>query len=213
MKINPDESEALRFTRAWVKTPLGYFLGDQKIREASSCKYLGIILRSDLNWVDQVNYVVQNAWKALHFVMRILKKVIGIQNFSLRVFGTSYSWIWVLHACDPCREGQINALDLVQRKAAQFANYTKDSHWEILALRRTIARLCALFQAYSGERPWRAIRDRLRRPYYLSRFDHVQKIRDRKQRTDIGKYSFVNRTIKNWNQLPAEAFGAFPCKT
>jgi CMP-2-keto-3-deoxyoctulosonic acid synthetase len=38
----------------------------------------------------------------------------------------------------------------------------------------------------------------------MSRVDHVQKIRDRKQRTDIGKYSFVNRAIKDWNQLPAE---------
>ena len=46
----------------------------------------------------------------------------------------------------------------------------------------------------------------------LSRVNHVRKIRVRKQRTDIGKYSFVNRTIKNWNQLPAEALGTFPCK-
>jgi hypothetical protein len=30
----------------------------------------------------------------------------------------------------------------------------------------------------------------------LSRVDRVQKIMDREQRTDIGKYSFVNRTIK-----------------
>jgi len=29
---------------------------------------------------------------------------------------------------------------------------------------------------------------------------------------DIGKYSFVDRTIKNRNQLPAEALGPFPCK-
>ena len=77
---------------------------------------------------------------------------------------------------------------------------------------RTTARLCALFIAYSGERPWKAIPDRLRRAYCLSRVDHVWKIRDRKQRTDIGKYSFVNRTIKNWNQLPAEALGTFRCK-
>jgi hypothetical protein len=41
---------------------------------------------------------------------------------------------------------------------------------------------------------------------------HVQKIRNRKQRTDIGKYSFVNRSIKNWNQLPAKTLGTFPCK-
>jgi hypothetical protein len=38
------------------------------------------------------------------------------------------------------------------------------------------------------------------------------KIKDRKQRTDIAKFSFVNGTIKNWNQLPAEALGTFPCK-
>jgi len=56
-------------------------------------------------------------------------------------------------------------------------------------------------KTYSGGRAWKAIHDRLRRPYYLSRVDHVRKIRDRKQRTDTGKCSFVNRTIKNWNQL------------
>ena len=44
MKINPSKSKAIRFMRARVKNPLGYSLGDQKIPEASSCKYLGIIL-------------------------------------------------------------------------------------------------------------------------------------------------------------------------
>jgi len=29
---------------------------------------------------------------------------------------------------------------------------------------------------------------------------------------DIGKYSFVNRAIKNWNKLAAEALGTFLCK-
>jgi len=48
--------------------------------------------------------------------------------------------------------------------------------------------------------------------YCLIRVGRVRKIRDRKQRKDIGKYSFINRTIKNWNQLAAEAFGTFPCK-
>ena len=39
----------------------------------------------------------------------------------------------------------------------------------------------------SGKRAWKATLDRLRRAYYLSGVDHVRKIRDRKQRTDIGK--------------------------
>jgi hypothetical protein len=95
-----------------------------------------------------------------------------------------------LSACwDPCREGQINALDRVQKKAAQFTNRTKDSGWEILAQRRTIARFCALFKAYTGERALKAIHIRLRMPNYLSRVDHVRKIGDRKQRTDFGNYS------------------------
>ena len=75
MKINPGESKAIRFTRALVKNPFGYCLGDQTFPEANSFKYLGIILRSDLNWVDQENYTAQKDWKVFHFVMRVLEKV------------------------------------------------------------------------------------------------------------------------------------------
>jgi hypothetical protein len=42
--------------------------------------------------------------------------------------------------------------------------------------------------------------------------DEIRKIRDRKQIMDIGKHSFVDRAIKNWNQLLAKALGMFPCK-
>jgi hypothetical protein len=105
-----------------------------------------------------------------------------------------------------------NASDRVQKKLVQFTNHTKGSDWETMAQGRTIARLCAPFKPYSGEWAWKAIHDRLRRTYCLSRVDHIRKIRGRKQRKDIGKYSFVNRTINNWNQLPAEALGTFPCK-
>jgi len=113
---------------------------------------------------------------------------------------------------DPCKEGQINALDRVQKTAAQFTNHTKDSDWETLTQFKKRARLCTLFKTYSGERVWKAISDMLRRPCYLSRVDNVRKMRDRRQRKDIEMYSFVNRTIKNLNQLPAEALGTFPCK-
>jgi hypothetical protein len=40
----------------------------------------------------------------------------------------------------------------------------------------------------------------------------IVKIRVRKLRTDTGKYSFVNRTIKLWNQLPAEGLASFHSK-
>jgi hypothetical protein len=47
MKINPNKSKVLSFTRAQLKDPLNYSLGDKKIPEAGCCKYLGIIIRSD----------------------------------------------------------------------------------------------------------------------------------------------------------------------
>jgi hypothetical protein len=30
--------------------------------------------------------------------------------------------------------------------------------------------------------------------------------------TEVGKYSFVNRTVKSWNQLPSSLLASFPCK-
>ena len=58
-----------------------------------------------------------------------------------------------------------------------------------------------------------AIGDRLQAPSYSSRVDHHWKIGARKQRTDIGKYSFVNRSITYWNQLPEGAIGNSHGKT
>ena len=118
--MNPGKSQAIRFTRAWVKNPLGYSLGDQKFPEASSCKYLGIILRSDLNWVDQVNCIVEKAWKALHFVMRLLKK--GNRNTKRLSYTSLVRPILEYGAAcwDPYREVQLNASYRVQTKAAQF---------------------------------------------------------------------------------------------
>ena len=48
MKINPGKSIAVSFVTARVKDPLNYPLLEQVIPQASSCKYLGIFLRSDL---------------------------------------------------------------------------------------------------------------------------------------------------------------------
>ena len=62
-------------------------------------------------------------------------------------------------------------------------------------------------------RAWKAIGDRLQAPSYLSRVDHHWKIRARKQRTDIGKYSFVNRSITDSNLLPEGAIGTSHGKT
>ena len=141
---------------------------DTLIPEARSCKYLGIILRSDLSWADQVNYAVKKAWKALHFTMRILK--MGNSNTkSLAYMSLVRPVLEYGAACwDPYREGQISASDRVQKKAAKFAHHKSSPNWKTLASRRKLSRICALFKAYSGERAWKPIGDRLEWPHYLS---------------------------------------------
>ena len=116
MKINPSKCKAVPFTRVLVKDPLNYTLGNQLIPEASSCKFLGIILRRDLSWADHINYTVKKAWKALHFIMRILK----MGNNSIKSLAYTILLRPLLEygaACwEPYRKGQIHALDRVQKK-------------------------------------------------------------------------------------------------
>jgi hypothetical protein len=149
MEINPMKSTAISFTTARVNEPLSYSLRDTAIPEASSSKYLGIILRSDLSCADQVNYTVKKAWKALHFTVRILKK--GNSDTESLAYTSQVRPILEYGATcrDPYREGQINASDRVQKKAAKFAHHRNDSNWETLAQRGNTARTCTLFTAHT----------------------------------------------------------------
>jgi hypothetical protein len=124
MKINLNKSKALSSTTARVRYTRNYSPRDQIIPEDSCCKYLGIIVRSDLSWADQVNFTVQKAWKGLHFIMRILKK--GYKNTNSLAYTSLVCPILEYGAAcwDPYRECQINALDLVQKKAPKFAQHT-----------------------------------------------------------------------------------------
>jgi len=87
----------------------------------------------------------------------------------------------------------------VQKKSATFANHTSYVVWETMVQHREWA--------------WKAVGNRLQGPCYLSMDDCDQKIKAKKQRTHTRKYSFVNRTIKLCNQLPAEALATFSCRS
>ena len=113
--------------------------------------YLGIIIRSDLSWADQVNYTAQKAWRALlvHFVMRVAKK----ENKSTKSLAYTSLERPILEYGTVCwdsyRKCHISSLDRVQNKAAKFALHSGGSDWESLAQRRKIAHMCALYKAYT----------------------------------------------------------------
>ena len=101
--------------------------GDQLIPEASSFKYLGIIVRSDLNWADLVSYTLRKAWQVLHFIMRILKK--GNNNTKRLAYTALVRRYLSMERCVGAHseEGQVSALNQVQKRAAKFANNINES--------------------------------------------------------------------------------------
>ncbi|KAJ4435238.1 hypothetical protein ANN_23816 [Periplaneta americana] len=114
-------------------------------------------------------------------------------------------------ACwDPYRLKHIETLEKIQKRALKCCRNNSPLKWDTLTDRRTRIRLCAMFKTYRGEPAWSEIKNRLQPPNYSSRNDHSYKLRERRQRTDTGKFSFLNRTIKDWNALPADLLKALP---
>jgi hypothetical protein len=196
MKINPSKSKEVYFTRSRVKNPLDYSLANTLIPEASGCKYLGIILRINLCRADQGKYTVEKAWKALQFTMRILKR--GNSNSKSLAYMTLVRPILQYGAAcwDPYREGQISALDRVQKKrpnlhikrtvrTGKLWCRVERYHAFVISSKRTLGYEC-----------------RLQRSHYLKSVDHKWKIRSMKKNTDKGKYSFVNWPFKPRSSYP-----------
>ena len=209
MKINSLKSKAISFTRKRNKIIASYTLGGEAIPEVNKCKYLGITFSSDLGWGEHVTNTAGKAWRALHFVMRVLRKGSGkskeIAYKSLVRPVMEYG-----SACwDPYRLDHIKTLEKIQKRALKRCN-NSTVKWDTLTDRRTRILLCAMFKTYRGEPAWREIKNRMQPPNYSSRNDHPHKLRERRQRTDTGKFSFLNRTIRDWNALPADLLKALP---
>ena len=88
-----------------------YYVGAQLILEASSFKYSGIITCSELKWADHVSYTLRKAWKALHFILRILEN----ENNNTKCLGYTALVRMILEyggVCwDPYSEGKVSALN------------------------------------------------------------------------------------------------------
>jgi len=114
MKKNPGKSIAASFAKATVKEGIRYCFGDQLIPEASSFKYLGIIIRSDLNRADHVNYTLRKEWAIIYFIMCIIKNG---NNNTKRLACTALVRPMLAYGAvcwDPHREGRVKAINRVQ---------------------------------------------------------------------------------------------------
>ncbi|KAJ4434528.1 hypothetical protein ANN_23090 [Periplaneta americana] len=99
-------------------------------------------------WGEHVTDTAGKAWRALHFVMRVLRKVSGkskeIAYKSLVRPVMEYG-----AACwDPYRLEHIKTLEKIQKRALKCCRKNSPLKWDTLTDRRTRIRLCALFKTY-----------------------------------------------------------------
>ncbi|KAJ4449398.1 hypothetical protein ANN_00797 [Periplaneta americana] len=168
-------------------------VGGVVIPQEQCCKYIGVYLNSKLSWGEHVDNVTGKAWRALHFIMRILRKAspksreIAYLTLvrPLMEYGTT---CW-----DPYGIYQINSLERIQYRAAKFVkgkredgnDTIKELRWETLENRRRKTRITSLYRAHLGQKAWLDITPRLEKPMYYGRNDHDFKIKCRKQKTDV----------------------------
>ncbi|KAJ4448791.1 hypothetical protein ANN_00182 [Periplaneta americana] len=193
MKVNGSKSKSITFCKTREETSLNYEFSGVVIPQEQCCKYLGVYLNSKLAWGEHVDNVTGKAWKALHFIMRILRKAspksreIAYLTLvrPLMEYGTT---CW-----DPYRIYQINSLERIEYWAAKFVkdkredgnDTIKELKWETLENIPRKTRITSLYRAHLGQKAWVDITARLEKPTYYGRNDHDFKIKCRKQKTDV----------------------------
>lgn len=189
-----------------------YNLGSTPLTKVNQYKYLGIMITSDLSWNNHISNICNSSFKKLCILRHKLKHT---PHYTKMLAYTSLirpkleyaSIVW-----DPYTKTNINALEMIQRRAVRFifskyritdspTSLMKQHNIQTLQLRRKIHRLKFLYQLKNNSfslnphayvTPLAARRTRHRHEFSLTPY---------KTRTNLFKYSFFPRTINDWNNL------------
>jgi hypothetical protein len=115
---------------------------------------------------------------------------------------------------DPYQVGQINSVEMMQRKAARFClnKFTKtesvtsmiqELSWNSLAHRRQASRLSMFSRVYNNEKSLCDLTPYITRsPHENLRHTHAYRLQSITNHKNVGHYSFLPRSIREWNALP-----------
>jgi hypothetical protein len=134
---------------------------------------------------------------------------------------------------DPYRIGEVKDVERIQRIAARRVTgkvrrwrwefnergeavrilespteMIKELGWQTMEERRKVDRLCNFFRAMEGEGGWGELYRTIERSEsrYEGRRNHGRKVTLNGARSDVGKFSFLNRTGRDWNGLNCSVF-------
>lgn len=216
--FNPSKNESLLLSRKLIKPvhpPV--YMQNQQISEVETHKHLGIFLSNDCTWHKHVDYIKEKAWNRIN-VMRRLK--FKIDRKSLEIIYTAFirpileyaDVIW-----DNCTQYEKQELEKIQNEAARIAtgttklislvNLNKEIRWDPLEKRRKDHKLTLFYKMQTNMTPSYLS---LLVPQTISSISHynlrnADNLQTINARTAQYANSFLPSTVRDWNNLPAEA--------
>ena len=212
MKFNSDKCYVLRISASRSPLITNYKLGDSILQETKTHTYLGVDIQHDLKWNTHINRITASASRTLGFVRRNLsscnketKKAAYIALVRPTVEYCSAVW-------DPYTKELTQKVEKIQRRAARmvYNNYDwktsvneliQELQWDSLSNRRKNNRLAILHKAIGGHLAI-PVQNYLQPAQRRTRRSSHQNFIEYHSRIDSHKYSYIPRTIKDWNDLP-----------
>ena len=212
MQFHPEKCEVITISNRRSPTKYGYSIHGHQLQHVDNAKYLGVTINKSLSWNPHVDNVTKKANQTLAF----LRRNIGMcsQDSKEQAYKTFVrptleyaSTVW-----DPHTARNINAVEMVQRRAARFTtgNYHRTSSvstilsalkWDSLQLRRARARTIMLFRIHN--RLVDISPEEYLVPTGIQTRGHTIKFLQPQARIQAYQYSFFPCAIRYWNSLPA----------
>ena len=217
MKFEPSKCKVIHITRKTRhKICHLYFLNDTPLDTVTQIKYLGVTITNDLRW----NYHVAEITKKANQILGLLRRNLSACDSSVKE--AAYIGLvrplleYASSAWDPYTDQLINEIEKVQRRAARFVlsdynNYEPGSitgmfeklGWKSLQQRRRIDRL-NLFNKALNNFALLQFTEIVKKPSRTTRSMHSKHLITISTRTNVYKFSFLPRTIVDWNNLSKE---------
>jgi ribonuclease P/MRP protein subunit RPP40 len=216
MKLNLEKCEYMQVSSKRCPTKHQYSLSNGTLKKVSDYKYLGLNIADSLNWNKHINSVISKGNKILYVTK------LALSRSSRAVKEAAYKSIvrpcleYSSSVWDPFHQGQINSVEMVQRKAARFclnrykkidsvSDMLKELNWDPLSTRRKASRLAVFSRVYKNEECLQDLNFYIKRaPCERLRHVHPHRVQYINCHKEIGHYSFLPRSIREWNVLPKQ---------
>lgn len=201
----------MRVTRSKTTLPV-YRLESEPLESVSSYKYLGVHITCDLTWNDHITYIINKANSMLGYIRRNFSRSPSSLKLVLYKSLIRSKLEYAASVWDPAQENLSHALEMIQNNSIRFicSQYNRTAsitamrnnlNLPSLASRRKMHRLALFHKLYYHPHLHSEL---ITPPQYVSnRLDHIHKVGIPSCRTRAFLNSFIPRTSKEWNCLPA----------